>query len=93
METGSYQSQPQEPDVATQMNTLAVTEITNKMEKTKPQIENAQLRKKRLEKRREELYGPEGTRMDVDEKNEATETRNDPIFVEWANRYCAGKWR
>ncbi|KAK6031222.1 hypothetical protein OSTOST_02626, partial [Ostertagia ostertagi] len=110
METGSHQSS-QESDVAAQIHNLAVSEITNKMEKGKPQvsgrgelikqmrkevkavvtqadmalaqffttsdkrrtvvlesindkIENARLRKKQLEKRREELYGPEGIRMD-----------------------------
>ncbi|XGW23594.1 hypothetical protein V3C99_005654, partial [Haemonchus contortus] len=55
METGSYQSQPQEPDVATQMNTLAVTEITNKMEKTKPQVSGSEGLIKRLRREIKEI--------------------------------------
>ncbi|XGW02119.1 hypothetical protein V3C99_014286, partial [Haemonchus contortus] len=43
---------------------LALVESLNEQSAANTTIENAQLRKKRLEKRREELYGPEGTRMD-----------------------------
>ncbi|VDO59120.1 unnamed protein product [Haemonchus placei] len=48
MESGSHQSQ--EPDVATQMTTLAVTEITSKMKRPSLRSKNAQLRKKTLGK-------------------------------------------
>ncbi|KAK6034108.1 hypothetical protein COOONC_28396 [Cooperia oncophora] len=50
------------------------------------QIENARLRKKFMEKRREELYGSSYTRMEVDGKGELVETKDDPVFAEWTSR-------
>ncbi|VDO45688.1 unnamed protein product [Haemonchus placei] len=55
METGNYLSQPQELDVATQMTTLAATEITNKMEKAKPQVSDTEGLIKRLRREIKEM--------------------------------------
>ncbi|KAK5976066.1 hypothetical protein GCK32_013968 [Trichostrongylus colubriformis] len=69
-----------------QSDSQPLVDSSNKAPGNKGQIENARLRRKQLEKRREELYGGTSLHMDVDEKVDAVETRDDPVFAEWASR-------
>ncbi|KAK5970517.1 Zinc knuckle, partial [Trichostrongylus colubriformis] len=69
-----------------QSDSQPLMDSSNKAPGNKGQIENARLRRKQLEKRREELYGGTHLHMDVDEKIDAVETKDDPVFAEWASR-------